>query len=174
MKKIIALLFVFALLLAPSAFALSCETSQAASGAESCYTDVTLSPSVTGTVSAGTVMVYDFTSGQYPYGGSLATAGAVYVKVATVSADTNKVAGVLQTSVDSSVRSDVRLLVRGLGDAFVSGTVTSGDPLVVRVGAGNINGALTKLEDQPNFQNIGTALETSSTNTKKKVFVRVV
>jgi len=187
MKKIIALLFVLSLLLVSPAFALMCEQSQASGGPDACWTEVTLSNNVTSAilahgVSAGTVMVYDYASGQLGQSGNsttltLAQTGATLVRLATASADNTRVAGILQTSLDSSkigAGSQVKLLVRGLGDILVNGVtaIASGDPIVVsaiRSSGGAVGGASPSCV-------IATALEAYSTAAvaKKKAIISVI
>jgi hypothetical protein len=191
MKKI-SILVVLALLLCGSAFAMQCEDSQAAGGPEACWTVATLSNGMTsaimaGGVSVGTVFVYDTASGQLGQSGNsttltLAQTGATLVKLSTVSADNSKVAGVLQVSLDSAkvgAGSQVRLLVRGLGDIITNGdiAITSGDPLIVRVATGSgTNGAVAAWNNSTTQRPIATALETYSTATatKKKAIIQIV
>jgi hypothetical protein len=183
MKKIISLFFVFALLLAPKAFAYNCEQSQAFGGSDACWTEVQFSPSVTVGVSAGTVLVYDYTSGQKTYQATqsdptsaYAQAGSWYVIPATVSADNHRVAGVLQASIDATrIGNPTKILVRGFGDVNVHGTITSGDPLFVAIAdANSTKGTLANGPLTSGYSTIGMALETSSTNTKKKAYIRIV
>lgn len=176
MKKIIVVLAI-ALLLASPAYALMCEQSQASGGSDMCWTEVKLSPSVAGSVvSAGTVMVYDYASGQLANANlSLAQSGASLVKVATVSADNTRVAGVLQTSIDTNKVSQVKLLVRGLGTVRVSGVVASGDSLVVKAaGATGPKGGLGTVGSQTPSESIATALETSTTDTTANAIITIL
>jgi hypothetical protein len=190
MKKISIFVVLALLAFTGSAFAMQCEESQAAGGPEACWTVATLSNAVTSTilaagVSAGTVMVYDTTSGQLGQNStlSLAQTGATLVKLSSVSADNTRVAGVLQTSLDSAkvgAGSQVRLLVRGLGDVIMSGQsgAASGDALIVRAvaGPGGALGGVGVVGGETVNGTIGTALETytTATATKKKAIIRVV
>lgn len=181
MKKIIAVVFVLSLLLMPSAFA-ACESSQAYGDSENCWTEVTFGPTVIGAeVSKGTVLVYDYVSGLLNTpAGSLARAGGWLVKPATVSLDNAKVAGVLQTSVDTTrLGYPVLIQTRGIGTIKVSGSITSGDALYVAVaGAASTTGAAAYLDfSKPGHvsgsTNIATALETSTANGTKLAYIKI-
>ena len=182
MKKIIALAFVLSLLLVPAAFALQCEASQAHGGSDACWTTVQLTPSVIGAqVSAGTVLVFDYQSGRTTYAdGTLKQAGSWYVKPATVSLDSSRVAGILQKSIDSTKLGDpVQVLVRGYGIVKTTGNIASGDALYVAVAADSTTGTLGYIDfSKPGMvsgsTNIATALETSTNNATHYAYIRVV
>ena len=128
MKKIIAISLMLALLLPVSAFAFSCEMSQAAGGGEQCWATVTVASNETSLVSAGTVLVFDIANAQ-----GTAAVASYTTRVSTASAQGIYVAGVAQKRIASGAEGLV--LVRGKGTLAINSTsvIASGDALFVGV-----------------------------------------
>lgn len=126
MKKFILILLVL-LLIAPSAFAMSCKTQQG-TGADECWTNVSFVPLSDAApyqrISRGTVLIYSAVTADN------ANDGAVRVVPSAASTDTYRVAGVAQQDFDyaSGDRSGM-VMVRGKGFVRMIGGYTSYDRL---------------------------------------------
>lgn len=167
MKTLRNFLFVavFALLLAPKAFALSCETAQAIGGPEACYTKVTVSSFETTLVSAGMALVYEIDA-------TTPKQGSYQVKVSTASTNNVWVAGFAQGPIKSGDSGMV--LVRGFGLVRTTGGIASGDELYV-VASGNV-AAWSANPAHISKDPVAIALGTSSTNgtTTRNAFIKVI
>lgn len=168
MKKLMIFGFLIvglSLLFSSSAFALSCETSQALNGSDACYTKVTVSSLEVNLVSRGTVLVYSVDAST-PY------QGAYEVRVATASTDNAVVAGFAQTPIASG--QSAMILVRGYGYVKTVGGVASRDELFV-VASGNA-AAWSGNPGHASKYPVAIALETSTSNgtTARRVLARVV
>lgn len=123
--KFFAFLFALIVLASSSAFALQCKAGNF--GSDECWTNVKFTTN-DGAVIAGTVLVYDFTTGINE--GNSADEAAWTVRIATTTDQGSIVAGVAQQSYSSGDTGLV--LVRGKGKLRMwSTSTTSGDRLYV-------------------------------------------
>lgn len=127
-KRNILFLVILSFLLIPNAFALNCVKSQIVGQSDACWTQVTVAAGETGVVSAGSVLVYEFTNSDD------ADMAAVTVRRATASNQSHRVAGVAQSVIATGDTGVV--LVRGKGKLCVKDATSSGDPLYVSSSAG--------------------------------------
>lgn len=125
-KTIFSFLVVLALIIVASpAFALNCKQSQSGLSDE-CWTQVKIAANETTLVSAGTVLVYDFSSNN-----GVTDTAAYQVRVATASAAGVYVAGVAQQSHASGDQALIQ--VRGKGTVMIKTveTIASGGAMFV-------------------------------------------
>lgn len=157
MKKLISFL-VIALLISSNAFAFVCSSSQKAGAADECYVQV--KNGTTSDISAYTVVMYDFSQ-------DTPAEAAFNVKPATPATASGYIAGVPQQTIVSGQTGTV--LVRGVGQVKVTGTVTSGLALY----HGSVTGLLTGNKPDHSSQQKAFALE-GGTNTTVDAYITVV
>lgn len=167
MKKLILILAVL-LLVANSAFALTCADSRLPNGsADQCFTSVTVASNETTLVSAGTVLVFDVANA---VGNSLNT--SFQVRVPSASANGVYVAGVAQNNIASGATALV--LVRGYGDVAVktTETIASGNALFVST-SGDAALVTSTTQEQLGF---ATESQTANGNTDDtmKAYITIV
>lgn len=164
--KLFMFLFVLTLLASNSAFALQCKTGNDSS--DECWTTGQAVTSDVGQLIAGTIMVYDFTTGVNE--GNDADDAAFYVRTASSTDQLAIVAGVLQKTYASSDR--VQLLVRGKGKIRAGVTTVSGDRLYIVAGSVQQRGIATNVKqtfasaDFANIKPVGFALTSEGAATK--------